>query len=233
MLGLSMTKIYSTARNQRLLDKFIEDNQGISCVVNRKLVCGVGINDAAYVVQPSVNGKTVRCVFYQTWQSMIVRCYSKKHQERYPTYKGCTVCNKWHSFMTFKAWMETQDYEGRHLDKDLLIIGNKQYAPDKCVFVSQQINSLMTNRAAKRGKFPQGVGFKQGRYRAYLCIRGKVTHIGRYTTIHEAEAAYIKAKSNNIIIEALEQTSTKLMKAKVIHAKHMRTHFECKQQAMA
>jgi len=228
-----MKKIDNTARNQKILDKFISDNQGISCVVNRKLLFGVGVNDANYATQPWVNGKTVICIFYQTWHSMIGRCYSKKIQEVRPAYKDCTVAPEWHSFMNFKRWMVSQDYKGKHLDKDILVIGNKQYAPDRCAFVSSQINTLMNDNAAIRGKFPQGVCFSLGKYQAQLSIKGKVTHIGSYTTAHEAEAAYIKVKSTNIIIEALEQPSSKLMKALVIHAKHMRTNFECKQQAMA
>jgi len=223
----------STIRNQRLLDKFKAENKGIRLVGNRKLIYGIGINDADYPVRPRVNGKQLKCVFYQTWQTMMKRCYSDTWQSKNPTYKGCTVCNEWHSFVTFKAWMKKQNYEGNQLDKDILVIGNKQYAPDKCAFVSKQINSLMTASAAKRGKFPQGVHFDRGKYIAQLGIKGKLTHIGVYTTAQEAEAAYIKAKSTNIIIEALEQPSTQLMKALVTHAKHMRTNFECKQQAMA
>jgi len=229
MLGLSMTKTNSTALNQRMLDAFKADNQGISYIGKRKLLFGVGINDSNYATQPMVMGKVVVCIFYRTWSNMIGRCYSKKIQEAYPTYKGCTVCNEWHSFMNFKHWMETQDYEEKHLDKDILVIGNKQYAPDMCVFVSSQINTLMTDSAATRGKFPQGVCFSLGKYRARLSTRGKRTQIGSYTTANEAEAAYIKLKSTNIIIEALEQPSTQLMKALVTHAKHMRTSFECKQ----
>jgi len=228
-----MTKIDNTARNQKLLDKFIEDNQGISCVVNRKLLFGIGINDADYAISPTIDGKRVMCVFYQTWTDMIERCYSPKYQERCPTYKGCIICDEWHSFMNFKRWMVGQDHEGKQLDKDILVIGNKIYSPDRCVFVSQSINKLLTDRGAKRGIYPQGVSRQRGEYKARVSINGKGTHIGRYTTVQEAEAAYIKAKSTNIIIKALEQSSTKLMKALVTHAKHMRTHFECKQQAMA
>jgi len=39
--------------------------------------------------------------------------------------------------------MERQDWEGKHLDKDILIPGNKIYSPDRCIFVSSLINLLI------------------------------------------------------------------------------------------
>ena len=94
----------------------------------RKLVCGVGINDADYAVVEwetigYVNGKQNQkrvweCPYYKVWGSMLKRCYSDKYQERYQTYKGCTVSEEWLTFSNFKNWMEKQDWEGKHLDKE-------------------------------------------------------------------------------------------------------------------
>lgn len=71
----------------------------------RKLVHGVGINDADYVTQKLetigyVNGKRKQkrvwiCPFYRTWSNMLDRCYSFKYQERNKTYIGCTVTDEW------------------------------------------------------------------------------------------------------------------------------------------
>ena len=68
---------------------------------SKKLVYGVGINDADYVVKKFetigyVNGKIKRklvwiCPYYSAWTSMLVRCYSTKYQDRCPTYKGCSA----------------------------------------------------------------------------------------------------------------------------------------------
>jgi len=101
----------------------------------KKLVYGVGINDADYVTQKwetisYVNGKQKQnlvweCHYYRTWCGMLMRCYSAKHQERNPTYKGCSVSEEWLRFSNFKSWMERQDFEGMQLDKDLLFEGNK------------------------------------------------------------------------------------------------------------
>lgn len=77
----------------------------------KKLVYGVGINDANYVVKPTINGKQQWCSFYQAWTGMLERCYSAKWQAKSPTYIGCMVCEEWHSFMSFRAWMITRKKE--------------------------------------------------------------------------------------------------------------------------
>ena len=109
----------------------------------KRLVYGVGINDADYVVQKwetigYVNGKQKQkliwiCPYYSAWKSMLKRCYSSKYQDKRPTYKGCSVSDEWLTFSVFKVWMEKQDWEGKQLDKDLLFEGNKIYSADTCV----------------------------------------------------------------------------------------------------
>ena len=97
--------------------------------MSKKLVQGIGVNDSDYIVKKfesyiNLNGDKKRrliwvCPFYQKWGSMLTRCYSEKYQERHPTYKDCTVCEEWTTFSNFKKWMQGQDYQGKHLDKDL------------------------------------------------------------------------------------------------------------------
>lgn len=115
-----------------------------------RLVYGVGINDANYVVSKydsSGSGATRqnkliwRCPFYMKWVAMLKRCYGKLGD--YPSYKTCYVCNEWLIFSNFRAWMNEQDWEGRELDKDVLVKGNKVYSPDTCVFVESRINKFI------------------------------------------------------------------------------------------
>jgi 7,8-dihydro-6-hydroxymethylpterin-pyrophosphokinase len=56
-----------------------------------------------------------------------------------------TVTPEWWSRRAFTEWMRGQEWQGRQLDKDILWPGNKIYAPDKCLFVPQEINNLLTN----------------------------------------------------------------------------------------
>lgn len=118
-----------------------------------KLVCGHGINDLDEPVK--INGKNLK--FYNTWYSMLTRCYSKKSHARYPTYIGCSVCNGWLSLSTFKEWYDTNYHDGTALDKDIIIPGNKVYGPETCRFVPSYINSLLLDAGAIRGDLPLGV----------------------------------------------------------------------------
>ena len=178
----------------------------------KRLVFGVGINDADYVVCPSINGKQVKCSFYAKWKGMLGRCYSKKEHEIKPTYKDCTVVEEWKRFSNFKAWMIKQDWKDKELDKDILVPDNKVYGPNTCIFVSKYINSFLLDAASYRGKYPQGVR-KSGRYRADISIDNKSKYLGTFNTPEEAEQVYNKAKANEIRRQADMQTDERLIKA--------------------
>lgn len=164
------------------------------------LILGVGINDADYVVQPRVNGKVVVCPFYRAWRNMIFRCYGRSFHKKHPSYIGCSVSKDWLTFSNFKAWMETQDWEGLDLDKDLLIPGNKLYSEKTCVFVPRYVNTLLLDCANSRGKYPLGVCRPKNRptYKARISLYKKTVYIGSFGTPEEAHMAYIKAKVKHI-----------------------------------
>jgi hypothetical protein len=166
----------------------------------KKLVCGVGINDASHKIETKVGGKRVICPFYKAWKNMLERCYSPKLQAKRPTYAGCHVDPRWHRLSAFRSWMLEQDWHGNQIDKDLLFPGNKVYGPDTCVFVSSQINNLLTDHGAARGGFPLGVCLdaKRGKFRARVCISGRRKHLGLYTEALQAHHAYQLAKAKAI-----------------------------------
>jgi len=166
-----------------------------------KLVCGVGINDADYVTYKIIDGKRWRCPFYRAWMNMLDRCYSPKHHARRPNYIGCSVVHEWHYFMAFRAWMISQDWNGKQLDKDILTPGNKVYGPETCLFVSIQINSLLNDHAASKGDYPQGVHWDNQckKYRARIRIFGKTKHLGYFATADAASIAYRKTKHAHIL----------------------------------
>lgn len=176
--------------------------------VKRKLIYGVGINDADYVTEQKIDGKRTHCHFYLTWKSMIARCYSAKYQETRPTYIGCSVCEEWLTFSNFKEWMGNQDYTGKQLDKDILVSGNKTYSPELCLFVSSKINNLLFDHAAKRGNHPQGVCWRErkNKYVAEISINGKKKHLGHFDTVKSAEESYWDAKIQHIGEIAMQQT---------------------------
>ena len=189
--------------------------------IKKRLVQGVGINDANYVVRPTINGKTILCFFYQTWGNMLKRCYSSKFQNECKTYIGCTVDKRWHKFTEFRNWMELQNWHDNDLDKDILFPGNKIYSPETCIFIPHSLNSLLTDSAASRGKYPQGVTWnKQAKkYVAQININGKAVHIGYFKNIEDAEKAYKNVKAKIIMTVAARQIDNRLKLALNKHAK--------------
>ena len=191
-----------------------------------KKMCGVGINDAGYAIEQQIDGKRVSCPFYDTWKEMLRRCYSTKRLTQYPTYIGCSVTEEWHSFMAFRNWMSEQQWCDRQLDKDIIKPNNKVYSPDTCMFVTGQINNLLTNHKAKRGLWPQGVSSMKShkKYVARLKIKSKPTHLGSYSTPEEAHAAYCLAKADYIesLFPELTDEDPRLIPALQRHADNFR-----------
>lgn len=181
-----------------------------------KLICDVGINDADYITQPTINGKTVICPFYKRWFSMIVRCYSKNSLETNKTYSGCSVIPKWHSFMNFKSWMENQDWEDKCLDKDLLIKGNKIYSPDTCVFITHEVNCFLVDQVRRRGGCPIGVyKHKDGKYVAQTNHNGEKFYLGWYDYPEQAHKVWLKKKLELAKGLALKQNNSRVAEALV------------------
>lgn len=182
----------------------------------RKLVYGVGINDADYVICTTINGKQLHCPYYQKWQNMLARCYSKKLHTKYPTYVGCEVSEEWKTFSNFKAWMENQDWEGKQLDKDILIPNNKLYSRDTCVFVDSAVNTFLVDCSSARGKFLLGVNWlKQRKKFQALCGdgNGKQVHLGLFADELEAHLAWKAYKHERACKLADEQTDSRIAEA--------------------
>lgn len=163
---------------------------------NHKSVCNTG-----YVEIGEYNRKK-NFKIYHTWQSMLERCYSKKRQEKFPTYGEVTVCAEWHNFQVFAQWFEnnynSETMEDWHLDKDILIKSNKIYSPENCVFIPPQINTLLIKCDSVRGGLPIGVSKFKEKFKAQISTNGKIAHIGYFTTSQEAFQAYKTAKENQI-----------------------------------
>lgn len=166
-------------------------------VAGKVLVLGFGVNDADYQVSVYVRGKKKICPYYRRWFEMLRRCYDSKYQETHPTYIGCSVTEEWKYFSNFKRWMEKQDWEGRQLDKDILIRDNKIYSENSCIFVESKINSFLTDHAAKRGNMKQGVLYveKLKKYRARISDRkGGMKHLGYFDSEYEAHLVWWEKK---------------------------------------
>ena len=182
----------------------------------RRPVYGKGINDADYNIctyEIDTEGKTkkIYCPFYRCWSRMLERCFSSRLKLKYPTYKDVSCCDEWLLFSNFKSWMEQQDWEGKELDKDLLVYRNKIYSPETCIFLTQRLNCFLIKNDANRGALPLGVSLTPlihgkylptNRYTAYcgyrVTAKGKRSsiHLGAFYTAEEAHKAWQKEKLN-------------------------------------
>lgn len=142
---------------------------------------------------------------YNTWRHMIQRCYDPYELNKHPTYIDVFVCDEWHNFQNFARWYEENYYkcnsEEMHLDKDILIKGNKVYSSETCVFVSKRINALFTKRQNGRGKCPIGVLWhKRDKIFEVWCqdANCKQQYLGRFDNEKDAFHCYKQFKEKVI-----------------------------------
>ena len=88
------------------------------------------------------------------WRGMLERCYCDRMKKIHPAYYGIsTVCDEWLNFQTFAKWYNENIYqvgtERMHLDKDIILEGNKVYSPEMCIIVPQSINELFHSSGRK------------------------------------------------------------------------------------
>ena len=157
-------------------------------------VYGVGIIGDSVT---KVNGKTLK--EYILWKSMLCRCYDVKYSNKYPTYQNSEVSDSFKYFPYFKEWCKKQigcDQQGWHLDKDILVKGNKLYSEDTCCFVPKEINNLLIKNDSSRGEYPVGVRYrkKSRKFESQLTICGKVVCLGCFNNPEDAFQAYKTAK---------------------------------------
>lgn len=204
------------------MNDFIEIPVNKRSISQRSIIFGIATNDANYITKQTINGKKITCPFYRKWMNMLSRCYCDKYQAKQGTYIGCAVAIEWHSFSVFKSWMEEQDWEGKHLDKDILIEGNKVYSPENCVFVTRAINNLLNDNKSRRGAYPLGVCFnaRANKFQAEIRINGKAKYLGCFSSPEKAGEAYLKSKAA-LIRKVAEEQAPRLKNGLLRHAESL------------
>ena len=184
--GYETTVQLGNIRNGRVKDRYLPS------------VFGVGVLGTKYLSE--VN--RVKTKEYTIWRNMLERCYSTTLKKRCPTYDGCEASENFKYYEYFYEWCHSQigfGVEGWHLDKDLLIKGNKLYSEDSCVFIPSEINSLLVKSTASRGEHLIGVYWHK-RDKAFIAQvrknKGKQEHLGYFNTELEAFNAYKVAKED-------------------------------------
>lgn len=187
-----------TKTGETVRTKYVNFKTGKVKSVFTPTVYGVGIIGTR-------KSDVTKSIFYKVWIAMLERCYSEKCINENISYKGCTVCNEWLFYPTFKKWCDENYYEVEgermQLDKDILNHGNKIYSPDSCIFVPWRINKLFVKQPkVYRFDLPIGVNYfkRDNVYQVRLRKNGTTKYLGRYSTPEEAFYVYKEAKENYI-----------------------------------
>jgi hypothetical protein len=138
--------------------------------------------------------------YYKIWSSMIQRTNSEKRAKVSPTYSKCSVAEEWKCFQIFGDWFVKYHKKDFHLDKDILIKGNKVYSPETCCFVPREINNQFKSYSDKYGELPKGVSFYKitKRFTTQISLYGKRVALGYFNTPDEAFKVYKNTKEKHL-----------------------------------
>lgn len=126
------------------------------------------IEGIGYIGQDDIKGDAA----YHCWKHMLVRCYNSKYHSTRETYRDCEVETSWLNLTTFRKWFELNHIEGYHLDKDLLVQGNRLYAEHTCTFIPQEVNSAIVEKSKIIDGCEGGVSKRR--------VKGKTDYNGLY-----------------------------------------------------
>ena len=151
---------------------------------------------------------------YSIWNGIYIRCYKNDN-----VYEGSFMCDLWrYDKDSFAEWWSSEYYEcggeSMAVDKDLLFLGNKEYAPDKCCILPQTLNTMLSNcKKHRTGKWrtakmdlPLGVRYDSKMKMYYGEIRpyghDEVIRLPYWETPEEAFEEYKIHKQADILIMA-------------------------------
>lgn len=171
---------YSNIKTKRVKNPFYPSVNGIGYL-------GEGIH--------SFKNKIINKNAYFSWKAILNRCYRDKDKFRF--YKDVSICEYWHNFQNFAQWYDDnykEHMKGWHLDKDILVKGNKVYGPETCCFVPAEINTLFINRKNDRGDFPVGVKKCRNGFTSFISKHNKRIYLGYFNDFKIAFNSYKTAK---------------------------------------
>ena len=156
---------------------------------------------------------------YQVWSGIYNRCYV--NNDKNSCYKEAIMCEQWKNDKdAFSEWYMSNYYEcdGEQMavDKDLLVPGNKEYAPDKCCILPQTLNTMLSNCKkhriyrywTKKMELPLGVKYDERLSKYYGLIKpfghDEAVNLSYWDTPEEAFAEYREFKLADIKMMALK-----------------------------
>lgn len=145
----------------------------------------------------SSGGKQQFTQAYSIWNKLRQRTYGKNNSTilKSPTYMDCSLSRNFQDFQYFTSWCNTQigyGVEGYHLDKDILVDGNRVYDENSCVFIPAKLNTFLCNSSRSRGIYPIGVSYEPNcnLFKSQISVDGRRVHLGLFRTVDEAFVCY-------------------------------------------
>lgn len=148
---------------------------------------------------------------YKMWYNMLYRA-----NKQGGSYKDSSVCQEWLYFPNFHDWAKKQKYQkGWHLDKDIIVRGNKMYSPYTCCFLPPEINTFFEKSNNAVG---YGMNRSKTKYVSFIRSKGKKLHLGTFDTKEEAQMAYI-TKKKELLEELIKEYSSCLSEEIIFYLK--------------
>lgn len=134
------------------------------------------------------------------WYNMQQRCKNE--------YEGVNC--SFENYQIFTDWCQEQygymkkDQNGKfwHLDKDLLFYRNRDYSPEKCLFIPEYINALLLDRKKTQVReYPIGCHWNKinNNFNSFITIKAKHRYLGAYSSEIEAHRAWQQAKIQTVL----------------------------------
>ncbi|HFZ1935628.1 hypothetical protein I5N09_23830 [Serratia marcescens] len=151
---------------------------------HKELVAGIGTNDLKDIKKQQEIGLTPD-LYEESRKAWNNRLNAQKNGR-------ATVCEDWQLHGNFARWWLDTQVDGWYIDKDWIVAGNKEYHPDKCVWIPNKINTLMNDRSTNG--LPKGVSIQQQKYKdavyKYYKVTCSVDGVRKGTTLSTAIDAH-------------------------------------------
>lgn len=153
----------------------------------------------------AILARAVALKIHKMWVRMHRRCYCPTELLREPTYNGCSVHEDWHDLSNFRSWVLTQDFQGKSIDKDILVFDNKIYSEETCIFVTSALNNQLRARPGRT--LPLGVSQTQNGFQGVIGVGNEYVYLGRYSTAYEAHRMWQVVKADYLENYSLDDES--------------------------
>ena len=144
------------------------------------------------------DGMTKDKAAYNCWSSMLTRCYSESYHSTRETYRDCEVDPSWLNLTTFRKWFEKNHIKGYHLDKDLLVQGNRLYSEHTCSFIPQEVNVAIVDKGQVIDGCEAGVSKRRVKckieYNGLYNVQFGGKYLGRTRDLDETNSLYKEYK---------------------------------------